>query len=60
MNEFPEQLGLKGISSSKMGWNDIEKLFSRPKVVVCSNSKLFRKNDCVTVLNCSLISGDSL
>jgi hypothetical protein len=39
MNEIPEKSGLKGKHSSKVG----EKLFGRPKVVLYSNPKLFRK-----------------
>jgi hypothetical protein len=50
MNEIPEKLGLKGKHSSK---NDVEKLFRRPKVVLCSN---YSENDYVTVLSCSLIT----
>jgi hypothetical protein len=39
-----------------LGKNDIEKLFRRPKFVLCSNPK-YSENDYVTVLNCSLIRG---
>jgi hypothetical protein len=56
MNEIPEQLGLKGKHSIVVRWgkNDVEKLFRRPKVVLCSNLKLCHY---VTVVNCSLIRG---
>jgi hypothetical protein len=43
MNEIPEQLGLKVNIVVRWGKNDVEKLFRRPKVVLCSNPKLFRK-----------------
>jgi hypothetical protein len=39
MNEIPEQLGL----IVRWGKNDVEKLFRRSKVVLCSNPKFFRK-----------------
>jgi hypothetical protein len=43
MNEIQEKLGLDVNKVVRWCKNDVEKLFRRPKVVVCSNTKSFRK-----------------